>query len=165
VPRIRRLSHVFPVLALLWVALFACGAVAYGVRPRPDRRGQPWPRYVWGAAAVAAFSLVVAIPLTAVHYSRGDRHRLSHTGLVLNDSQLRGREIFASACKKCHTLGDVGAASTIGPNFDALPPNFDVVVDAVTYGRARGRGQMPKGLANARGARDVAAYLTAVAGR
>ena len=42
---------------------------------------------------------------------------------------------------------------------------LDTVVDAVTYGRARGNGQMPRGLVGAMGARDVAAYLTAVAGR
>ncbi|MEH3052784.1 MAG: cytochrome c [Patulibacter minatonensis] len=151
-------------LVMLWVALLASGVVAFGVRARPDRRG-PWPTYVWPAIAVAVLSLLVAIPYTAVKYSQGDRHRLSKTGLVLTPAQMRGRDIFATYCRKCHTLADANAASTIGPNFDALPPTFDTVVDAVTYGRARGNGQMPRGLVNAKGARDVADYLTHVAGR
>jgi mono/diheme cytochrome c family protein len=156
---------VFIVLGLLWVALLASCLAAYGVRPRAGGHSGPWPRWVWVSAAVAVVSLVVAIPAAAVQFSRGDHRRESQSGLVLNDRQLRGREIFATVCKRCHTLSDVGAASTIGPNFDALPPNFDVVVDAVTHGRARGRGQMPRGLADARGARDVADYLSSVAGR
>lgn len=154
----------FVVLGLLWLALLASAIVAYGVRPKRGH-SEPWPRWVWAAMAVAVLSLVVAIPVGAIHYSQGTRHRLSHTGLVLNDAQLHGRDIFATACKKCHTLADVGATSTIGPNFDALPPKFDTVIDAVTNGRARGNGQMPKGLTDAVGAHDVAAYLTAVAGR
>lgn len=153
------------VLALLWVALIACGITAYGVRPKPGGRNGPWPRWVWISGPVAVLSLIVAIPAASVFYSRSDRGRVSHTGLVLTDDQLHGRQIFGQLCKKCHTLGDVGAASTIGPNFDALPPKYDVVIDAITYGRARGNGQMPRGLTDAKGAEDVAAYLTAVAGR
>lgn len=153
------------VLALLWVALLASGIAAYGVRPRAGGRNGPWPAWVWGAVAVAVISLVVAIPAAAVVFSRGDHRRESQTGLVLTDQQVRGRQIFAQYCQKCHTLSDVGAASTIGPNFDALPPSYDVVIDAVTYGRARGKGQMPRGLVDRRGAEAVAAYLTAVAGR
>lgn len=153
------------VLALLWVALLASGIAAYGVRPRPGGRSGPWPRWVWGAVTVAVVSLVVAIPVAAVVFSRGDHRRESKVGLVLDDRQLRGREIFADSCKRCHTLGDIGARSTIGPNFDALPPTYEVVVDAVTYGRARGRGQMPRGLTDRQGAEAVAAYLAAVAGR
>ncbi|MFT4036081.1 MAG: hypothetical protein QM679_10965 [Patulibacter sp.] len=149
----------------LWIALLAGGVVAYGVRPRTHGQDQPWPRWVWLALAVTVLSLVVAIPVAAVQYSRGARHHLSRTGLVLNDAQLRGRDIFEAACRRCHTLDDIGATSTIGPDFDALRPSFDLVVHAVTYGRARGHGQMPRGLTDATGARDVAAYLTAVAGR
>lgn len=155
----------FLVLALLWVALLASGIAAYGVRPKPGGRSGPWPKWVWSAVAVAVLSLVVAIPVAAVVFSRGDHRRESQTGLVLNDRQLRGREIFAQYCQRCHTLSDVGATSTIGPNFDALPPSYDVVIDAVTYGRARGRGQMPRGLVDRRGAEAVADYLTSVAGR
>lgn len=153
------------VLALLWVALLASGIAAYGVRPRPGGRSGPWPRWVWGSVTVAVLSLVVAIPVAAVVFGRGDNRRESDTGLVLSDQQMRGREIFAQSCKRCHTLGDIGAASTIGPNLDALPPTFGVVVDAVVNGRARGRGQMPRGLADRQGAEAVADYLVAVAGR
>ncbi|MBO9532147.1 MAG: hypothetical protein J7513_04125 [Solirubrobacteraceae bacterium] len=155
----------FVALGFLWLALLAGGVVAYGTRPRARAEDEPWPRFVWLALATAVLSLLIAIPFATIHFSRGDRLHKSHTGVVLDDAQIRGRQIFSDFCKKCHTLSDARAASTIGPNFDALPPKFDVVIDAVTNGRARGNGQMPRGLTDAAGARDVAAYLTAVAGR
>ena len=151
------------VFLVLWVAVLAAGAAIYGVRPRgPD---VPWPRWLVPVGAFAALGLGFGLPALAVIYSSGERDRTTHTGLVLTADQVHGRTIFANTCKRCHTLADVGAASTIGPNLDVLRPDFDVVVDAITNGRARGNGQMPRDLADAAGARDVASYLTAVAGR
>lgn len=154
----------FAILIVLWVAVLLAWAVAYAVRPQKGRRGA-WPRWVWWAAGAAAILLAVVLPALAVVYSTGEREHRSHTGAELTDAQVRGRDLFGSACKRCHTLADVGAASTIGPNLDVLQPDFDTVVDAVVDGRARGRGQMPAGLADRIGAEEVASYLEAVAGR
>ncbi len=151
------------VFLLLWVSVLAAGAAIYGVRPQgPD---VPWPRWIVPVAGLAAIGLVVGIPVLAVIYSSGERERTTHTGLVLTDAQVHGREIFVKTCIRCHALGDIGAASTIGPSFDRLKPNRQLVLDAVKHGRARGKGQMPAGLIGAASARDVAAYLEAVAGR
>lgn len=151
------------VFLLLWVSMLAAGAAIYGVRPRGP--GVPWPRWVGPAAAVAALGLAFGLPALAVIYSSGEREHTTHTGLVLSDQQVHGREIFSRTCIRCHTLSDISGASTVGPNFDRLRPKTAVILDAVKNGRARGRGQMPAGLTDTAGARDVAAYLTAVAGR
>ena len=151
------------IFLLLWVSVLAAGAAIYGVRPQGP--GVPWPRWVAPATALAAAGLAVGLPTLAVLYSSGERERTTHTGLVLTDAQVHGREIFARTCIRCHSLADIGAASTIGPNLDRLRPNAALIQDAVENGRARGRGQMPAGLVGAASARDVAAYLTAVAGR
>ncbi len=164
--RLRRLGEVLiAVFVVLWVAVLLAGVAAYGVRIQPHGYGDAWPRSVWVAAAISAVLLAVVLPGMAVLYSTGERESKSHTGVELTAQQIQGRELFASACKRCHTLGDVGASSTIGPNLDALQPDFDTVVDAVLNGRARGRGQMPAGLAGTEGARAVASYLQAVEGR
>jgi mono/diheme cytochrome c family protein len=46
-----------------------------------------------------------------------------------------------------------------------LHPPKGLVLDAIANGRARGSGQMPKGLVDGEDAQDVAAYVVAVAGR
>lgn len=154
------------VFVILWVAVLLAGAVAYGVRIQPrGQRDGVWPRWIWFAAGLAAVLLAVVLPGLAVFYSSGERERRSHTGVELTAQQIQGRDLFASACKRCHTLGDAAAAATVGPNLDALKPDFDTVVDAVTNGRARGNGQMPAGLGDHEQALAVASYLEAVAGR
>lgn len=153
------------VLLVLWIAVLLAWAVAFAVRPVRGRESQPWPRWVWWAAGVSAVLLVIVLPALTVVYSTGEREHRSHTGVVLTNEMVRGRDVFGSACKRCHTLGDVGAASTIGPNLDVLQPDFDTVVDAVVNGRAQGTGQMPAGLTDRPGAEAVAAYVEAVAGR
>lgn len=49
-----------------------------------------------------------------------------------------GRALFLKAttpaCAVCHTLADVGAAGTIGPNLDELKPDANRVVQAVRNG-------------------------------
>lgn len=152
------------VLVVLWIAVLLAWAVAFAVRPAAPRSGQPWPRWVWVAAGASAVLLAVVLPGLAVVYSTGERAHRSRTGVALTDEMVRGRETFGSACKRCHTLADVGAASTIGPNLDVLQPDFDTTVDAVVNGRARGRGQMPADLVGRPGAEAVARYVEAVAG-
>ncbi|MBJ7470615.1 MAG: cytochrome c [Solirubrobacteraceae bacterium] len=152
------------IFVVLWVAVLLAGFAAYGVRP--DRRATgPWPRWVWAAAGTSAVLLVVVLPGLAVYYSTGERERISRTGLELTEQQIQGRDLFTSTCKRCHTLADAGAASTIGPDLDTLQPDFETTVDAVLNGRARGKGQMPAGLAGQEGAEAVASYLAAAAGR
>lgn len=148
---------------VLWISVVAAGVAIYGVRPQGP--GVPWSRWVFPASVVAVVGLAVGLPALAVIYSSGERERTTHSGLVLTDAQVHGREIFARTCIRCHALADVAAPGVVGPSFDRLQPDADLIVDAILNGRARGLGQMPKGLVNEADARDVAAYLTAVAGR
>ena len=154
-----------PLLLLLLAMLLLIGAAIYGMRPRAETRVAPWPRWIWLALGLAALGMLVAIPVLALRFSSGDRARTSTNGVLLTAGEVRARELFTSTCKNCHTLADANAISTIGPNLDVLKPSRATVIDAVTNGRARGNGQMPKGLTDAQGARDVAEYLADVAGR
>ncbi|MEA2255541.1 MAG: hypothetical protein QOG35_1586, partial [Solirubrobacteraceae bacterium] len=49
-------------------------------------------------------------------------------------------------------------------NLDNLHPPRALVLDAIEQGRARGQGQMPAGLVDGQDAKDVAAFVVAVAG-
>lgn len=151
------------VFLVLWVAVLAAGAAIYAVRPQGP--GVPWPRWLGPVATFSAVGLGVGLPALAVIYSSGERDRTARSGIVLTDAQVHGRTIFDNSCKRCHSLADASAASTIGPDLDVIQPAFVLTVDAIEQGRARGNGQMPKGLTDAAGARDVASYLEAVAGR
>jgi cytochrome c6 len=74
-----------------------------------------------------------------------------------------GKKVFASAgCVSCHTLADAGATGSVGPNLDDAKPPFDLVVTRVT----NGMGVMPpfKGQLSAQQIKDVAAYVSSVAG-
>lgn len=148
---------------VLWISVVAAGVAIYGVRPQGP--GVPWSRWVGPASVVAVVGLAVGLPVLAVVYSSGEREHKTHSGLVLSDAQVHGREIFSRTCIRCHTLDDISAPGVIGPSFDRLQPNAALIEDAIRNGRARGNGQMPAGLVGEAGARDVADYLTAVAGR
>ena len=50
-------------------------------------------------------------------------------------------------------------------NLDVLRPPSGLVENAVLQGRARGNGNMPAGLFSGEDAKQVAAYVAAVAGR
>ncbi len=104
---IRRVIVVLVVLALLRVASWPVASPpTASVRARAVAVVPA--AWVWGSVTVAVLALVVAIPVAAVVFSRGDNRRESQTGLVLSDQQLRGRESSpsrASAAIRSATSG------------------------------------------------------------
>jgi mono/diheme cytochrome c family protein len=75
-----------------------------------------------------------------------------------------GKAVFTSAgCVSCHTLADAGATGTVGPNLDDAKPPEALVIDRVTHGK----GVMPpfKGQLSDQQIKDVAAYVSSVAGK
>ena len=75
-----------------------------------------------------------------------------------------GKQIFqAQPCGSCHTLKDAGTSGNVGPNLDQAKPPFALVVERVTNGRS----PMPsfKGTLSEQQIRDVAAYVSSVAGK
>jgi mono/diheme cytochrome c family protein len=68
---------------------------------------------------------------------------------------------FATTCGGCHTLADAATKGTVGPNLDQLKPDEATVEHQI----AVGGGPMPAGLLKGQDAKDVAAYVAAVAGK
>jgi mono/diheme cytochrome c family protein len=68
---------------------------------------------------------------------------------------------FASTCGGCHTLADAGTHGNVGPNLDDLKPSDAIVAKQI----ANGGQVMPAGLLKGQDLKDVAAYVSAVAGK
>jgi mono/diheme cytochrome c family protein len=68
---------------------------------------------------------------------------------------------FASTCGGCHTLADAGTHGNVGPNLDQLKPSEAIVAKQI----ANGGQVMPAGLLKGQDLKDVAAYVSAVAGK
>jgi mono/diheme cytochrome c family protein len=106
----------------------------------------------------------VAIPL-AIAVANGKNHaKRAPGGVTLEADAVAGRALFAKYCSTCHTLAAANAVGKVGPNLDNLHPPRALVLDAIEQGRARGQGQMPAGLVDGQDAKDVAAFVVAVAG-
>ena len=75
----------------------------------------------------------------------------------------KGSSVFASAnCGSCHTLSAAHSTGTIGPDLDALKPNYQAVTAQVT----NGGGTMPpfKATLSKQQIADVAAYVVTSTG-
>lgn len=108
-------------------------------------------------AACGALVLLLMLVLVA----GGCSMRSSPPDLQRDPAQLvKGRELFQSSCKVCHTLADADANGVFGPNLDVLQPDYRRVRDQIDSGG----GGMPSHIIAGRDADLVAAYVAEVAG-
>jgi len=150
----------------LTVVLVAMRSGRAASGPRRESRGA---RRAYGIG-LGLVILVVGLGLPAlVLATNGDNHASEGAGGVkLTAAETHGRQLFARNCATCHTLAGSHAVGRVGPNLDTLNGgNLQAafILDAIKNGRARGNGQMPAGLLVGNDAKDVAAYVSAVAGR
>jgi mono/diheme cytochrome c family protein len=110
-------------------------------------------------AGTIAVSIVVSID--------NARHKPKEgpAGITLTSAEAQGRGLFAKSCSTCHTLAAVKAVGRIGPDLDVLRPPTSLVLNAIQLGRARGAGQMPADIYTGQDAKDVAQFVSAVAGQ
>jgi mono/diheme cytochrome c family protein len=80
----------------------------------------------------------------------------------LKGNPVKGKPIFLTNCGSCHTLAAAGTSGTIGPNLDALKPNYQAVTAQVT----NGGGVMPafKNSLSTQKIADVSAYVVTSTG-
>lgn len=139
-----------------------------------SRRGS---RTVVAVLAFLGLAFGVAVP-TLVVASGEHQSKAGRADVKLTASEKRGRMLFGRTCNQCHTLAASKTVGRTGPNLDNLvgplgggtgkqgvKAKRDFVLSAVEQGRARGVGRMPAGLYQGKDAKDVAAYVAAVAGR
>jgi cytochrome c551 len=159
--------------------IFVLGFVVLGIsvvllafRSGPRRRREPGRpaqsrasrRLVAIGVTLIIVGLGVAIPLLITVLNSRHHSREAVGGVTLTADQAEGRAMFAKYCSTCHTLRAANAVGKVGPNLDALHPPKPVILNAISQGRAQGRGQMPAGLVDGADAQNVAAFVAAVAG-
>jgi cytochrome c553 len=157
---------VFLVLGLSVVLIAMRSARApRGSAPESRAAGRAW------AAGIALVILVIGlgVPALVLAVNHNDHAKNGPGGVHLNAAQATGRSLFATNCSTCHTLSASNAVGRVGPNLDTLLAGVQgtqaFVLDAIQNGRSRGSGQMPANLLMGQEAKDVADYLSAVAGR
>ena len=111
----------------------------------------------------------VAVPAVVIA-SRGTREGNSEQ---LSQKKLRdasapvktGKQLFAESCAACHNLDSANARGVTGPDLDKIGTvTPQRVLSAIRIG-GTGQRRMPAGLLEGQNARDVADYVSAVAGK
>jgi cytochrome c553 len=111
----------------------------------------------------------IAVPAVVIA-SRGDREgnstALAHKKLRDSNSSIReGKVLFTESCAACHNLDAVNARGVTGPDLDKIGKvTPGRILSAIKIG-GTGQKRMPAGLLQGQNAKDVATFVTAVAGQ
>jgi mono/diheme cytochrome c family protein len=76
-----------------------------------------------------------------------------------------GKKLFRSTCASCHTLAAVNARGVTGPDLDRIGTMTVARVRSAIKVGGTGQGRMPAGLLQGQDAAQVAAFVSAVAGK
>jgi len=172
-----RLELVIGILAIvLAFVLSGLGVVALAMRsgrkPSSSQSKARSQRLTFAGVGIVMLAFGLGIPALVLGHNADNQSKGAPGGIELTSSQEMGRQIFAKNCSTCHTLGAANAVGRVGPSLDAIiPPIPDkkgriaFINDAVVNGRARGQGQMPKGLVDGTDQKQVADFVATAAGR
>ncbi|MFN2617418.1 MAG: cytochrome c [Thermoleophilaceae bacterium] len=123
-------------------------------------------RFFRGTMLLLYLALGIGVP-AAIIASRGEAEggvgRLAQTSPTQREEH--GKYLFKRTCASCHSLAAVNARGVTGPNLDQIGQvTPQRVQNAIRIG-GTGQKRMPAHLLEGQEARDVAAYLSKVAGR
>lgn len=83
----------------------------------------------------------------------------------LSHTEEKGKLLFSQACASCHTLAAVNARGVTGPNLDEIGEVTPKRVLSAIRNGGTGQGRMPAKLYEGAEAREVAEFVSQVAGR
>jgi mono/diheme cytochrome c family protein len=159
----------------LAIAFVAFGGGVRGAREQLHSQTRVGRRVAFVSVGLVTLGFGVAIPALLLENNADSQSKSGPGGVELSDAQQHGREVFATNCATCHALAAAKAVGRVGPDLDQLigtqlagtsaADKQAFILDAIAKGRAAGRGQMPAELVDGEDARDVANFITAVAGR
>lgn len=163
-------------LAIILVFVLA-GLAVVALAMRTGRKANAKPskhsqRLALLGVAMVTLAFGLGVPALVLAYNAGSQSQGAPGGLQLTASQQEGRQSFAKNCATCHTLAAANAVGRVGPSLDAIIPpiagkkaRIAFIDDAVINGRARGMGQMPKGLIDGTDQAQVSDFIAEAAGR
>jgi cytochrome c553 len=110
--------------------------------------------------------LGIGVP-AAIIASRGEAEggvgRLEQTSL--SEREEHGKELFRATCATCHNLDAVNARGVTGPDLDEIGDVTEQRILGAIKNGGTGQRRMPAGLLEGADARDVALYVSRVAGK
>ncbi|MGH2923691.1 MAG: c-type cytochrome [Solirubrobacterales bacterium] len=120
------------------------------------------------AFGIAAVVLGVLVPAWAVTREGGEEASPAD----VPESLEPGKQLFVTNCGSCHTLYKAGTDGVVGPDLDELlappsptPPDPATIEPRVTNAIESGvAGRMPAGILSGPQAKEVAAFVSEVAG-
>jgi len=107
--------------------------------------------------------LVPALILTNKGEAAGGTGALQSEELTTQTE--RGKNLFRQQCASCHSLAAVNARGVTGPNLDRIGEVTPRRILAAIRVGGTGQDRMPAGLLEGDEAREVAEYVSQVAGR
>lgn len=167
-------------IALLVVVLTFVGlglgvvalAMRSGRRPSAGKPSRGSRRLAFVGTGVVALAFGIGVPALVLAYNGGAQSKAAPGGLELTAAEQHGRQLFTKNCGTCHTLAAANAVGRVGPILDDIIPaiaseksRVAFIKDAITNGRARGNGQMPRGVVDGEDEDDVARFVASAAGR
>jgi mono/diheme cytochrome c family protein len=110
--------------------------------------------------------LGIAVPAIVIANANQGEGGTPGTASKTPDEQIaHGKTLFRQTCASCHSLAAVNARGITGPNLDNIGQvTPQRVLNAIRIG-GTGQGRMPRNLLQGQNARDVALFVSAVAGR
>ena len=165
-----------------WVVVgFAVFFIAVRGGPRGARQALHPRTYRGGRVLSVTLVLLyigfgVAVPAVILHGNDANASS-QYAGVKLTAADKRGRQLFAERCGLCHTLAAASTAGKVGPDLDVLHPSYQVVLNTINNGCLQnpppgqnqlaclGQGVMPAAIYQGKDARDVADFVSKVAGQ
>lgn len=137
--------------------------IAFRGGPGVPRQGA---RPLWRVLLPLVYLAGIAIPIVVITQTGPTVGGSGHLTAVSPNAQIdHGKLLFRQNCAGCHTLAAVNAHGITGPNLDQIGSvTPDRVLSAIRIGGI-GDGRMPPGILSGNDARDVAAFVSAVAGQ
>ena len=125
--------------------------------------------------AITYIGFGVAIPL-AFLIGNHSKANAQVGGIKLAAADKHGREVFGQRCGVCHTLAAANAVGKVGPNLDVIQPTYQLTLHTIENGCLQnpppgsqeaclGYGTMPADVVQGADARDVARFVSKVAGK
>lgn len=163
---------------IIIVLLFVGGGLAVialamrsGRRPDAQATKRSQPAVMIGVGLVT-LAFGIGIPAVGIAYNNQSQSKEAVGGLSLSADEQEGRQVFADKCATCHQLAAANGVGRVGPDLDRIIPpiaeekaRIAFIEDAIVNGRARGNGQMPRGLVDGEDSDNVAAFIAKTAGR
>ncbi len=166
------ISLVVIVLAFVLTGLTVVALAMRSGRKSTSRATKKGQRLTLIGAIAVTLAFGIGLPAIVLAYNGGDQSKAAPGGLKLTAAQEHGRQLFTKNCANCHVLAAANAVGRVGPVLDDIIPaiasekdRIAFLKDAIRNGRARGNGQMPKGVVDGTDEDEVASFVATSAGR